>query len=305
LETFHSQRKGFDYLKLGVHLAALVATIWLLFRGQALPLLGLLFFYIALLPSSGIAGGQTVGVLAERLVYLPSTGILIALSAGLAAMLERFRRRSVLLGVLAIVVAFTPMTWARNAQWSNEVLLFEHDFARAPGNRRALLGAIKANLDAGNFPRAAALCGRNWLSITPRDPTVVSDTRAEILYQCGTAWARAGRDERAESAFDLATGSDSVAIRASFSLGALCVRSGRRQEAAEHFERAVALEPKAFLQEYWRAAALISMYPKNRAKLLQARTHLEQSLALQPQFVVGRRELEQLDMRLGLSRVEP
>jgi len=68
----------------------------------------------------------------------------------------------------------------------------------------------------------------------------------------------------------------------------------RRSDAIEQFEQAVATEKLPFMQEYLSAEMLMRLYPEDRTRLLEAKTHLEKCIELQPQYHHARRRLEEL-----------
>ncbi len=61
------------------------------------------------------------------------------------------------------------------------------------------------------------------------------------------------------------------------------------------FEQSVANEKLPFMQEYLSAEMLMRLYPKDRTRLLEAQTHLEKCIELQPQYYHGRQRLEELN----------
>jgi len=84
-----------------------------------------------------------------------------------------------------------------------------------------------------------------------------------------------------------------------YDLAVMYMRLGRREDAREHFEHALRVENNPFLKELRTAIMLIELYPSNRARLLEAKNHLEQSLELQPQSFQARQVLKQLNQALG------
>ncbi len=80
-----------------------------------------------------------------------------------------------------------------------------------------------------------------------------------------------------------------------FTLARMYLELGRRSEAKTQFEQAIAVGDQPFLKEFNTGFMLIELYPLDRSKLLQARTHFERSLQLQPQYFPARRILDQLN----------
>jgi len=84
-------------------------------------------------------------------------------------------------------------------------------------------------------------------------------------------------------------------------LASMYLHLGRRSDAEKHFELAVKTEKNPALKEYRKAYLLIKLHPSDRARLLEAKTLLNQALQIQPQLVSARKALEQLNITLGNS----
>lgn len=256
-------------------------------------LIGLAFFYLAILPSSQVFGQESAAPgLADRILYLPSVGLTIALAAGLCWLLRRFGPRIAVATVAVISLALVPLTWARNAEWINDVVLAESTYQRLDDKDSVLDTLIAAHLREGSLQRAVELCdthGEGW----PPGRT--------LGVHCGSAYGRTGRLAEAEKAFLSATHhpKSNPVVFAHINLAMLYVHLGRRAEAVAHFEQANAREKRAFRRAYFSALMLIQMFPEDRDRLLEARTHLERALALQPRHAESRAELAGLNARLA------
>jgi protein O-mannosyl-transferase len=112
-----------------VHLGLVSAALYLYWRKRYGLITGLAIFYITLLPASRLFGSDgTPPHLAERYLYEPSIGIAVLLAFGLRYLLRRGDRLLAAAPVVLAVLLLTPLTWARNGQWSDEVGLLEHDY---------------------------------------------------------------------------------------------------------------------------------------------------------------------------------
>ncbi|MFH1574226.1 MAG: tetratricopeptide repeat protein [Acidobacteriota bacterium] len=102
--------------------------------------LGISWYAVAMLPASNIV--FPIGtVFAERLYYLPSFGLLLAIGAVLLWAQERLRLqlrwgRST---AVLLVALLTTVTWVRNPAWSSDLALFTDTVAKAPENAKARL----------------------------------------------------------------------------------------------------------------------------------------------------------------------
>jgi tetratricopeptide (TPR) repeat protein len=108
-----------------------------LWRRSPIAAFGLAF--AALTFSIGSNFAVTIGTLcAERLIYLPSAGILIAagVGAGRLAGSAPARRRVAYLVVALLIVIGGARTWTRNRDWKTESTLWSAAVAATPGSAR-------------------------------------------------------------------------------------------------------------------------------------------------------------------------
>lgn len=250
---------------------------------------GLAFFYIALLPSSGLIGAAVHPQLAERCLYLPSVGMAIALAFGLRWLAQRFTLRAALAPVVIVAALLTPLTWARNTQWSSDVLLAESDYRRGSQSGHILQALVENNLTAKNYFRAVEICDLHASGMKIYWPFSIN---------CGSAYARVGRYREAEQAFFLAIESKAGTAKGHFNLARMYTKLGRKDVAKEQFEQAIVTSNQPFLREFHTGYMLIELYPDDRARLLEAKTHFAKSLDLQPQYFPARRLLEQINQIL-------
>ena len=122
--------------------AAIVAAcaggiVWLRRRSPVAAFgLALLALTYAIVSNVGIRVGT---ICAERLIYLPSAGAVIAAAVLLeraAAAGSRMRGRAVLVAVAVVVAAAGARTWARNRDWRDESTLWTAAVAVAPASAR-------------------------------------------------------------------------------------------------------------------------------------------------------------------------
>jgi tetratricopeptide (TPR) repeat protein len=293
LQIFYDLPKTNFWLVLGAQCVLLggAAAAW--FRKQPLFLIGLVFFYLAMLPSSRIISEPGMGaVQSDRLLYLPSVGFAIICAAALRLLAQRFGFKVAAVTTLAIALVMIPVNWARNSVWTDDLRLFETDYARLNEKKPILWTLLSAHLREGNTRRAAEICDENLEFI---------DAGKDLGAPCGSAYGKAGRYRDAERAY-LEVESPSLRVFAIFNLGVMQLQIGRRAEAEARFAEAIALETKPFLRSYFRALSLVQMHPNDRQRLLEARDLFQQALELQPQHIDSRRELEALNRKLGGER---
>lgn len=151
-------------------LSLLALTVWALWKAPRVGFLGA-FFFITLAPTSSIVPIATE-VAAERRMYLPLAAVLLLLALALlrltatgAVVAAGAGRRRALLAVSGmLIVAFTGLSFARNRDYRDPVILWNDVLAHHPNGRvHYTLGLeLKARGDtAGALEhyRAAALAG--------------------------------------------------------------------------------------------------------------------------------------------------
>jgi tetratricopeptide (TPR) repeat protein len=260
-------------------------------RKSAMFLIGLAFFYLALLPSSRIIGqDNTAPELFDRFLYLPSVGFTIMFAFGLSLVGRKFSPYAAVVAVLIITAVLTPLTWARNGDWASDILLLETDYRKLHDKGLILNPLLAAHLRQKNPVRAAEICDAHLEYIRAGAP---------MGAHCGSAYGQQGRFRDAEKAYLSATRKPLSKVYAHFNLAMMYVHLGRRAEAEENFSTAIKATKKPFLRDYFKALSLIQLHPSDRGSLLEAKTLLEHALKLQPQHVESRQELDSLNQQLS------
>ncbi len=149
--TFYSLRDGgvWPYV---IGLAVLVAGVRLMYPKAKIVSFGLLLFLLALMPTSSFVPLQDN--LAERRMYLPVAGLIIAVTGAVGWLRIGMRARSVAFTVLLAVLALASHN--RSRLWSDELLMWQNVIARDPGNARAhswLGGALAMRNDCAGAAR--------------------------------------------------------------------------------------------------------------------------------------------------------
>lgn len=292
LQVFYDQPDTSTWLAIAVQFLLLSAAVAASAKGRSALLAGVAFFYLAILPSSQIFG-ETASApgLADRILYLPSAGMAIALAAGWGLILPG---RIVLTAATAMALAMVlvPVTWTRNSDWRSDTTLFERDYRKLEHKEVILDSLLAAHLREGNIRRVTEICDKH-----------AGGWNAPVTWgiHCGSAYGRRGRFDDAARAYLAASRFPASAAYAHANLATMYVYLGQRKEAEAYFERAIASEPIPFLREYFHALMLIQLHPGDRSKLIEARSRLVQALELQPQHVASRAELERLDAELDLE----
>ena len=291
LLIFHGPPSTGLWVALLLHITLLCFAVFMYFKSSSELLIGLLFFYLALLPSSQIFSDTGVyPLLAERYLYLPSVGLTIVLAFGLKGLVQRFGLRVAAVLIIVLTLVLIPMSWARNAEWASDILLDEADYRRGPQKGRILMGLVADHLAVKNYSRAVEICDRH--SDEP-------GTKWGFHNKCGSAYYHAGRYSDAEQAYFLAIGNHKGLGMVHYDLAGMYLQLSRKSDAKRHFEEAIKAEKVPFLKELRTAMMLFQLYPSVQARLLEARQHVERAISMQPQSFQARQILEQIDERLG------
>jgi len=276
LQIYHDKPELNNWIALALQGLLMGAAFVGVMRNRIGLFLGLSFFYITILPSSRIIGElNAVPALAERYLYLPSVGFVIVLAFGLRWLVQAVSFRIAVVPVVVVVLIFTPLTWARNADWASNVLLFEGDYEKLENKNQILDALVGVQLQEQNYTRAAELCDLH---------ARMGKSQAHLDSRCGSAYGHLGRYDQAEQAFSAALENKKWAPMAHFQMAEMYVLAGRKEEARQHFEASIAGQKSEFLKEFQRAVMLLRLYPGSRSRLLEAKAHLEQAILLQPQF---------------------
>jgi len=121
-----------DWLALVAVLAGIGATVWLLRRQPAVLFLAGLAV-VTFIPVSNLLF-TTGTIMAERLLYLPSIGVVACVVIGLNAVTERWAPRALAPAIAVLVLALGARTWQRNADWHDDVSIWSSAVRAAPGS---------------------------------------------------------------------------------------------------------------------------------------------------------------------------
>jgi len=225
---------------------------------------GLFVFLIFLAPTSSLIPIQDD--LAERRLYLPMAGLVLAT----AALLATWRvGQSALVAVLSgILLVCGALTYQRNQVWSSAVTLWQDSVRKAPSNSRAHFQLAYAYYQAGLCREAVAEYGTAAKLDTPdarlylnwglaRDCAGEDAPALELLHkaaalqptahvysQIGMIHGKRGRREEARQALERARQIDPRFAMTYVYLGHLHAEVGEWQAAAREYRRALLLDPE-------------------------------------------------------------
>lgn len=226
-----------------------------------------------------------VEFIADRYVYLPSIGLLLAVvESGLRLARGPAQRRAVLAGFVAVAVWFSTVAYARTGDWRDRLTFETRILQRYPDDPDALAGLGIALADQGrvgeaaaSFTRAAAIDPDNGdtrvnlcaaLQKLGRFEDAVREGRAAVRLRPQQADAHSNlaaalealeRSEEAASEYAEVVRLTPGAGEAHANLGRVLLALGRSSDAVLHLREAIRLDGKAGSTHYLLANALADL----------------------------------------------
>jgi tetratricopeptide (TPR) repeat protein len=274
-----------------IHLGLFALALFQVRRGHKGLLTGLMIFYIAMLPSSRLFGAGSIAPhLTERYLYMSSVGLTVLLAYALSYLNHRFDRLLAGAPVLLSLFLLIPVTWARNADWSNEITLFESDYNRGVHTAYLLRLLTAAHLRENNFNRVIEICEAQH---------VEQKIFGSFSTHCASAFSYSGRHDEAEQAYLVGTQFKGSRRLAHSNLAQHYMRQGRWDDAKIQFEKAVEVEKNPANKAHFTGYMLVHLYPSNREMLMEARSYFEEALRLQPHLDIAQTWLNRVTQALG------
>lgn len=275
-----------QFLGLILHAGLFGLGIILFARGRKGLLVGLAFFYLALLPSSRVIGGGSFPHLYERYLYEPLIGVLIVAAYGLSFLAQRFDRLLAAAPVVLILLLFIPVTWARNSEWASDLELFESEYRSGVFTPYTLRMITGIHLSQGNYRRIEEICDTQWQS---------GRMGLDFATHCGIALAALDRIDDAERAYLRGTVGLNSRTLAHYNLARLYLGQGRWDDAKAQFEKAVQTERQPAYKANYAGAMLMYLYPGSMEKREQAVRFFELALELEPELDMAKVWLDRIE----------
>lgn len=194
---------------------------------------GLAVFAGGYLPVSNLAIPMGT-IMAERALYIPSAGFLIAAAPAAGALLARADRRVGAAILLGVCVVFGALTMKRNHEWGDALRFWRRTVEASPNSARALRAYGQALIARERFAEA----------IPPlRKSVEIYPVYDYAWVDLGIARMRSGEAAAAEASLKRALRLNEENAEGHLALGALYVGARRGDLARPHFERAVRLKP--------------------------------------------------------------
>ena len=222
--------------QIGLLILLFALSAWALWKRHPAGFIGAWFFVI-LAPTSSVVPIFTE-VAAEHRMYLPLAAVVASVVIGVVAVLSRVgagARRAIGAALTtAVVIVFSVMTDARNADYTSDERIWLDTITKRPGNARAR-NNYAADLLLRNDPSGAVPHLRQAVAIDP--------AFASAQGNLGVALCRTGRCEEGVGHLQRALTIDPAATRAHRDLAEAYASLGRNREAATHFLKALERAP--------------------------------------------------------------
>jgi protein O-mannosyl-transferase len=157
-----------------IAVALVSAILAVSFRRHRLTFFFGAFAFVTFLPASNLLF-PTGTIMAERLMYLPSVGLVALIVIGLDAAAERTKTLAVMPIVFGIlVVALGVRTWTRNPDWRDDVTLWTATVRTSPSSFKAHRAMAEAlyDADASHSPSTPLGTGRLDAAIAEMEKSV-------------------------------------------------------------------------------------------------------------------------------------
>lgn len=273
---------------------ALVTAGWIAWRrarasGGGIIFFGILWFFIALLPSSSIF--PLPDLYAEHRSYLPSAGLFLALSAAFAWSWERLTqpraRRLMMAGAVACVTLLSVATLRRNDDLRDAVSLYRTVVAENPGHARAWL-ILGTELVRRNDLQAASECLEKALECPNPSP--------HVFINLGTVLLRQGHVARAFEVTMRGLEQFPDQPKLLHNAGLAHFLSNRALEAEKCLVRALQLAPA-----HWESALPLSHVYHSTKRPAEALNLLEQADRMRPLPEAEAKLLDELRQRASTA----
>ena len=223
----------------GLVIVGLLVTAWRVRKQRPLVSLGIVWFLVALAPTSSIIPLNQV--MNEHRLYLPGIGIALAVAGWLRPWLARPTARY---GVVAVTGLLALLTWRRNEDWHDSVRLWESAVRVAPESDRAWNALGVALRRRGDHEGARRALTRAF-ELAP-DAWAPSFNLGTLHLHHGRA---AGDDEElavAQSWLEKSLASRPDSERSRWYLAEILYAQGRVEQASKAFRDLAGLNPRLF-----------------------------------------------------------
>jgi tetratricopeptide (TPR) repeat protein len=294
----------------GILVLACLALFWWKRDAGGRPLLFAFgYFVVTLFPVLGFIdqGFYGVSLVADHWQYYSIIGIIALMTAGGAAICERWGRQGQYMGgeaATVVVIVLATAAWVRSGVYADSRTLWQDTLAKNPhawiahnnlgfllasggdlaGATRHYEQALRLNADYAaahnNLGTALLRTGKVPEAIGHLERAVnIEPDWAAAHNNLGVAFLQTGEIPDAIKQFGQAVQIDPDYAEAHYNLGNALWKAGRKPEAIEHYEKATVLDPD-FAQAHNNLGVLLQA-----DQLTAAVSHYERALQINPNYV--------------------
>lgn len=196
----------------------------LLFKKNRLPMFLFLWFYISLLPVSGIIPINSI--IAEHYLYLPSVSVFLAFSFFITYLMSKFRKSKLIsllinLFLAIVLIAFMLRTIARTYDWHDPITFYSLSLKQNPTNLPMRHNLAMAYQDKGNLDLAV----KEYTNIIS-----LADIYPQTRHNLGNAYKNLGRYSEAETEYKKALEIDPKYYFTYYELADLYQKTGEKEK---------------------------------------------------------------------------
>lgn len=267
----------FSWLGLVFILAAVAGLVWCA-RKRPLVAFGGFLFFLGLVPTSSII--TIADFAAERRLYIPAAGFLIAAMAALIHYV-RVPRTTLSVCVGGVVLAYSVLTFQRAQVWADPLALWQDTAEKSPEKYRPLTWLGLELNSRGRVPEAIEAWKR-------AEQLAIDDTsdRAHLLSNLGLAYANLKRYDKALDYYRQAVALSPDVAQFHASAGVALMRLGRDEEAWQAFE--AGFKANRFVPELYRLRGQ-ELYQKGR--YIEAERDFRTAVDIRPEDTAARENL--------------
>jgi tetratricopeptide (TPR) repeat protein len=233
-------------------------------------IVGWLWYLGTLVPVLGIVQGGLWPAIAERFLYVPETGLFICLCFGVHRLVSssRFSRVPVAAAFVALIAAFSFMSWRQASYWKDNYTLNMRAIEIDPSNYVARVNLAVDLCNHGKYEQALVHC-RNALAVHPTDWVVLS-TLARV-------YKGLGRMDEAVLYLKEAARYDRQGTETHYDLALYYAEQGETDKALNEFQKVLELNPDHGLALY-----NIGVLEARKGNLEKAEASLVKAMRLRP-----------------------
>lgn len=220
---------------------AITTAAWKLRRGHIYLMIGWLWFLGTLIPMIGLiqVGNQAM---ADRYMYLPMVGVLVAMVWFIGNLVERSQSTTKLVTVTlaAVLMVLSLLTWRQIRYWRSGVDLWRHTISVTTGNWLAEANLATELVRQGQMEEARQLY-QHVLTLNPRN--------ASAHANLGGMQLKDGKIDGAVQELEMALSSSPTAeeqSKAYQNLGVAYVQMGDPVRARNSYQQALHADPDSF-----------------------------------------------------------